>query len=140
VTQTLTEDDAVARPGLVDALTPLFERWAAGEPLTNEGIALILVGAGWVRPELMVAVGDLADMTGMSKSNVDRILKHAKVPAGLKRPESWPIRHGTLYHATAAMRYLEDYKAAQTGPGAGRPPGVHRSPLAERAIAARGGS
>lgn len=128
---------ATASQELATVLAPLFEVYARGQEVSQDELIRTVTSAGWVRGDLMVAVGDLADLTGMSKSNIDRILRTAPLPPGAgRRPQSWTIRHARLYYAPEALAYLEAYEeSGKSKPG--RKAGTHRHPLAAQAVIRR---
>jgi hypothetical protein len=128
---------ATASQELATALAPYLAGNANGEQITEANLVKVVLAAGWVRGDLMVAVGDLADLTGMSKANVDRILRLAPLPPGVdERPQSWRIRHARLYYAPAALAFIEAYeKSGRAKPG--RKVGTHRHPLAAAAVIRR---
>jgi hypothetical protein len=128
---------ATASQELVTALAPLFAASAAGQEITQEALADAVINANWVPANLMLAVGDLADLTGQSKSNIDRILRMAPLPPGItSRPRTWTIRHARLYYAPEALAHLEAYEqGGKSKPG--RKAGTHRHPLAAAAVIRR---
>jgi hypothetical protein len=82
---------------------------------------------GWVRPEHMVTVGDLAGLSGYTKSMVQARLRRPPLD-GQEKPRSFQTMGGHLYIVWEALPYIAEPRRR------GRKPGRQGSPLHDAAL------